>query len=122
MVGSGDTFVRALLKVLQPIRKFTKSYVDDMAVHSNAWEEHLSNVDSYLRVIRDSGFTLGLSKCEFAKPTVKFVGHIIGSGLRRVDPEKVVAAVRNLKEPETKKQLRQILGFFFVLAGVLAWI
>jgi hypothetical protein len=29
-----------------------------------------------------------------------------------VDSEKVDAAVRNLKEPETKKQLRQILGFF----------
>ena len=114
MVGSGDTFVRALRKVLRPIRTFTSSYVDDMAVHSNTWEKHLSDVDAYLRVIRDSGFTLGLSKCEFAKPSVKFVGHIIGSGLRRVDSEKVDAAVRNLKEPETKKQLRQILGFFSI--------
>ena len=47
MVGSGDTFVRALRKVLRPIRTFTSSYVDDMAVHSNTWEKHLSDVDAF---------------------------------------------------------------------------
>ncbi len=83
-----------------------------MAVHSDTWQLHLHHLDAYLRVIADSGFTLGLSKCEFAKPKIKFVGHIIGSGYRAVDPDKVHKAVYNLKEPENKKQLRQILGFF----------
>jgi len=39
------------------------------------------------------------------------VGHLVGSGHRRADPEKV-AAVHNMKVPETKNQMRQILGFF----------
>ena len=112
MVGSGSTFVRALRQVLNPIRKFTKNYVDDMAVHSDSWTRHLSEVDQYLSAIKQSGFTLNLPKCEFAKSSIKFVGHIIGSGKRSVDPDKVFGAVSNLKEPESKKQLRQILGFF----------
>ena len=41
----------------------------------------------------------------------KFVGHIIGSGKRRADPNKI-SSIHLLKEPETKKQLRQVLGFF----------
>ena len=64
-----------------------------------------------MATIKASGLTLGLTKSEFAKREVKFVGHLIGSGLRRVDPEKV-AAINELREPETKRQLRQIIGIF----------
>jgi len=37
-----------------------------------------------------------------SKPKIKYVGHIIGSGKRLPDPEKM-KAVMNLKVPETKK-------------------
>jgi len=36
---------------------------------------------------------------------------IIGSGKRRPDPDKV-AAVKDMKAPETKKQVRQVIGLF----------
>jgi hypothetical protein len=112
MVGSGDTFVRAVRQVLQPIRDISKSYVDDMAVHSDFWADHLHDIDRFLTAIKRSGFTLGLRKCDFARPYIKYIGHLIGSGKRGVDPEKVYDAMEKLKEPETKKQLRQIIGFF----------
>jgi hypothetical protein len=112
MKGSGDTFVRALRQILKPVGQFTKTYVDNSAVHSNSWNAHLSHLRQYLTVIRDSGFTLGLRKCEFAKSSIKFVGHIIDSGQRSIDPDKAYEAVANLKEPETKKQVGQILDFF----------
>jgi len=111
MRSSGTTFSTAIKEVLMPIREFTKSYVDDMAVHSNEWQSHLDHINRYLSTIQASGLTLGLKKCEFAKPEVKFIGHLIGSGHRRVDPEKV-NVINDLREPETKKQLRQIIGIF----------
>lgn len=111
MRSSGCTFVTALATILQPIRQFTHSYVDDMAIHSNSFEQQLCHIESYLSIMKESGLTLGLSKCSFAKSEIKFVGQIIGSGKRRADPEKV-ASIQDLKEAETKKQLRQILGFF----------
>jgi hypothetical protein len=55
--------------------------------------------------------SLGLKKSEFVKSKIKFLDHICGSGNRSVDPEKVLA-VKCLKEPETKRQLRQLIGFF----------
>jgi hypothetical protein len=117
--GSGDTFTQAVRTIINPIKEFTKSYVDDMAVHSNDWHDHLKHTESYLTAIRKSGFTLGLNKCEFAKGNLKYIGHLVGSGERGIDPEKVYGAVERLKEPETKKQLRQIIGFFSFLRDYL---
>jgi len=82
-----------------------------MVVHSFEFMKHLEDLHSFLTVIRNSGMTLKLRKCKFALPQVRFCGQIIGSGTRQPDPEKV-AAVRAIKVPETKKQVRQIMGFF----------
>jgi len=61
--------------------------------------------------MREAGLTLKLEKCDFARPQVTFVGHIIGSGSHEVDPSKV-ACVETMKPPTTKKEVRQLLGFF----------
>jgi len=61
--------------------------------------------------MRSEGLPLNLKKCRFAQHTIKFCGEIIGSGIRKPDPEKV-AAIKEMNEPETKRQLRGILGFF----------
>jgi len=68
--SSCTTFSTDIKEVLMPIglREFTKSYVDDMAVHSNEWQSHLYHINRYLSTIQASGLTLGLKKCEFAKP------------------------------------------------------
>jgi len=50
-------------------------------------------------------------KEHYASGEVRFVGHIIGSGQQRADPEKI-AAVREMQPPQAKKQVRQIMGFF----------
>ena len=110
--GSGCTFVRAIRKILYEVRDCVESYVDDMAVHTfGAWMGHLSDLRRFLEVIQTSGFTLNLSKCSFGQSEIKFVGHVIGSGKRRADPDKV-ESIKALRVPETKKQVRQILGLF----------
>jgi len=88
MRNSGTTFVRALHQVLEPVHYCTKAYIDDMAVHSDNWQQHLVDVRAYLCVMQRAGFTLGIKKCEFAKPQLKYIGHLIGSWERRVDPAK----------------------------------
>jgi len=111
MRNAGQTFVRAMQSILQPLKEFADSYVDDSAVHSNTWRFHLSHIEEFLKTMRNEGITLNLKKCRFAQHTVKFCGEIISPGIRRPDPEKV-AAIHEMSEPETKKQLRRILGFF----------
>jgi len=111
MKSSGSTFVRAIQQVLCPLKQFADSYVDDMTVFSDGWRLHLHHLTNYLQRICECGLTLNLKKCSFAQSEVQFCGHLIGSGKRRADPEKI-AAVRDMKVPETKTQVSQILGFF----------
>jgi len=110
--GSGYTFVRVLQQNLQPIKEFAESYVDDISVFSDLWQSHLAHIEKFLQVIKDSGFVLNLKKTSLAQSQVKFLGHIIGSGQRKANPDKV-RVVHEMKRPENKKQVRQVLGFFF---------
>lgn len=48
MRSSGCTFIRAIRRIIEPIRDFAESYVDDMAVHSLTWNEHLKHVDQHV--------------------------------------------------------------------------
>ncbi len=109
--NSGAAFIRVMQKIMQSIRSFVDSYVDDAAVFSDSWDEHIKHIDLFLQEVKANGLTLNLQKSSFAKPQVPFCGHIIGSGVRRIDPRKL-EVIRSLKIPETKKQVRQILGLF----------
>lgn len=94
-----DNICERVKEILRQLRRFTKSCVDDMAVYSDSWEHHLQHITEYLTIIRASGFTLGIKKCKFAKSEIKFIGHVIGLGYRRADPDKVAAIeqLNNLK-------------------------
>ena len=97
---ASNSFIRAIQQVLQPIQKFCDSYVGDLATFSGYWEAHLEHVRRFLSTMRDAGLTLKLEKCDFAKPQITFVGHIIGRGRHGVDPSKV-ACVESMKPPTT---------------------
>jgi len=109
--GSGCTFVRVLQHVLQPIKEFAESYVDGISVFSDLWRSHLAHIEKFLQVIKDSGFVLNLKKTSLAQSQVKFLCHIIGSGQHKADLDKV-KVVHEMKRPENKKQVRQVVGFF----------
>jgi hypothetical protein len=109
MRNSGSTFIRTVQEVLQPIREFTISFVDDMAVGAENMKQHFSRLRKFFQVISDAGLTLNIKKSEFAKAEVKFVGHLVGNGQKRPDPDRV-QSIRGLVRPTTRKQLKSVLG------------
>jgi len=106
---ASNSFVRAVQAVLQPIKAFSDSYIDDMAIMSGRFSQHLTHLQAYLQVIRESGFKLNLRKCRFAQKQIVYVGHLIGGGQHRPDPAKL-QAVAGMKPPTNRRQLRQVLG------------
>ena len=106
---AGNTFQRVMNNLLARHVDYAKAYIDDTAVHSNEWDDHLTHLRSVFQSFRETGMTLRLSKCKFAKPEIKFIGHIVGSGYRRVIQDKV-ECIRNIPEPSNKKTLRSFLG------------
>ena len=58
-----------------------------------------------------AGITLNIKKCTFAQDQVKFVGHLIGSGLVKPDPDKL-GCLLSIEAPTTKREVRRLIGFF----------
>ena len=111
MKNAGQTFLRVMQQILYRLRELADSFVDDCAVSSDVCSEHIVHLDSYLSTIQREGITLNFKKCQFAKPKVTFCGEIIESGTQQPDRKKV-SAIKEIVMPETKKQLRGVLGLF----------
>ena len=81
------------------IDDYVLKYLDDILVLKNTKHEH----ESYLRLVfqrlREHKLRAKLKKCEFGKPNVKYLGHIVSSGVVHVDQDRV-AVVANWEAPE----------------------
>ncbi|GFW33719.1 retrovirus-related Pol polyprotein from transposon 17.6 [Trichonephila clavipes] len=106
--NASATFQREMNKALSCYREFSRAYIDDIAIFSKNWEEHLLHLDTILTKLSELNFTVNLKKCAFGKAQIKYLGHIIGSGKHEPDPEKT-AVINNLPVPKTK-DLRSVLG------------
>ena len=106
---ASNSFQRIMDDLLRIHSEFAHAFIDDVAVHSSSWKQHLVHLEKVLKVFLNAGMTLKLSKCRFCQPEVKFLGHIVGSGTRKVVQSKV-EAIKAIPEPNTKKLLRSFLG------------
>jgi hypothetical protein len=83
-------------------------HMDDVLVCGSSQKEHDERLEEALSTIEKAGLTLN-KKCEFSKPTVKFLGQINDSSCCRVDPEKVKANVE-MERPDDIAGIRRFLG------------
>lgn len=85
-------------------------YVDDVLISSTSFDEHLARLDILFQKISMAGMTLKLSKCEFLRHKIKFLGHIVTPLGMSMDPSKL-QAIREFPQPRNKKELQSFIGF-----------
>ena len=95
--------------VLDDVRLYTCTYIDDTLVYSHTWTEHLQHVEETLARLDRAGFTVNPAKCVWGSKAVEFVGHMVGGGRVSV-PEARVGALMEFVRPKGKKGLRAFLG------------
>jgi len=78
--GSGNNFVRAMNVILSSLRKFTGSFVDDVAVISHQGKEHLDHLDRFLAVVKKYGLTLSLKRVDLLRVKSNFVANLLDQG------------------------------------------
>jgi hypothetical protein len=57
--------------------RFLKVFVDDLTIHNLSWEKHLEHFCYVILRLMEVNFKLNLGKCEFAKTSLAFLGHVV---------------------------------------------
>ena len=108
--NSPSTYQRLMSHVLSGYTGvFCHVFIDDIIVYSRDMSEHLDHLNKVIARVREAGLRLKPKKCKFACASVKYLGHIINNGTIQPDPENI-RVVRDLKPPETAKEVRSFLG------------
>ena len=85
-------------------------YMDDLAIGAHSTDDLDHKVRLILQRFHHLGLSLKLSKCEFNKTEVEFLGMIVGRGCIHMDPAKL-SAIAAWPPPKTVKAVRALLGF-----------
>ena len=84
-------------------------YVDDILILSKDFQTHLDHLSQVLERLRKANLTLKPEKCQFAKKSLTYLGHVITKDGVKVDPEKT-KAVDTFPRPKNVKDVRSYLG------------
>ena len=99
LCNTPSTFQRLKNDVMgEYIDDFVLVYLDDILVFSTTKYEHEHHLRLVFQKLREHKLQAKLKKCEFGKPRVKYLGHVVGSGEVYMDQDKV-AAVANWEAP-----------------------
>jgi hypothetical protein len=108
MKNSPATFQRIMNQVVSGLEG-CETYIDDIVIYSETWEEHLEIMRKFFERLRKAGLTINLAKCEFGQATVTFLGHVVGQGqVKTIDAK--IEAICNFPKPVTRKELMRFLG------------
>ncbi|BFZ23001.1 hypothetical protein BsWGS_26040 [Bradybaena similaris] len=102
------TFVRLMRKIFKNVPSVVH-YFDDILVHTTTFREHLIALERVLQILQDNHLTAKPSKAELGKTSLVFLGHTIEEGCIGPDMNNITKILQ-LKPPQTKKQVRQIIG------------
>ena len=69
--------------------KFVLVFLDDILIYSKNEEEHEEHFRLTLQVLREHQLYAKLSKCDFYRDKIQYLGHIILDEGISVDPEKL---------------------------------
>ena len=89
--------------------KFVLVYLDDILIFSRSQEEHREHLQLVMDLLRKHKLYAKLSKCEFEKPELQFLGFVISGDSVKMDPKKT-AVVKDWPVPGDVGQLRSFLG------------
>ena len=84
-------------------------YIDDILIYSQNDQEHQHHLCQVLQLLRQHQLYGKITKCEFFKESVEYLGHVISSKGITTDPKKI-ESIRKWPQPTNLKELQSFLG------------
>jgi hypothetical protein len=110
LVTSLTAVVGCLELALGPeVEEYVSVFLGYILIISRSYEEHLQHLDNVFKKLKKANLVLSKDKCEFFRPEVKFLGHIISSEGIRTDPDKIESIVK-FPIPRKTKDVRAFLA------------
>jgi hypothetical protein len=82
--------MRVMNDVFRPyMNDFFIFILDDILIFSLIWEDHIKNFKIVFKLLKNNNFYIKLSKCEFGKKYLVYLGYIVGMGQLNIYPTKV---------------------------------
>ncbi|KFO96902.1 hypothetical protein N300_07666, partial [Calypte anna] len=110
---SPNLFGQALEKLLQdfemPENVRLLQYVDDLLIAGETEKETREVTIRLLNFLGKKGLKVSKSKLQFVEQEVKYLGHWLSKGQKKLDPDRL-SGILALRPPETKREIRQLLG------------
>ena len=95
--------------VLTGLSKFAFMYLDDILVYSETHDDHLQHLNTVFERFQKAGLKIKLSKCQFFKTHLHYLGHRISAKGLEPLAEKL-KAIRNLAPTKNIDEAHHILG------------
>jgi hypothetical protein len=94
LTNAPATFMQLMNDVFRTfIDEFVIVYLDDVLIFNRTREEHVHHVRKILSVLHREKLFVKLSKCEFGKTCLVYLGYIVGGGELKIDPSMVEVIV-----------------------------
>jgi hypothetical protein len=84
-------------------------YIDDILIWGKTQAEHDATLLKVLQTAKEHNTKFNLTKCEFGKNKISFMGHILSKEGVSIDPKRITA-ITNFTEPKEKKDVQRLLG------------
>ena len=116
LMNASSQFQRMMDDRLSSVADTTTPFIDDILIGTTATEEEdiFEKNDRDLRktldVMENDQFVTNPKRCHFYVREVEFCGFILGQGIRRPAPGKLMA-IEKWEPPKTVCKLRAFLGF-----------
>ena len=113
--NAGSTYQRMMTKMFEAqLGKNVEVYIDDMVVKSKLVSEHVMDLISIFKILREHKLRLNASKCSFGVGSRKFLGYMVTHKGIEINPDQI-KAINDLQPPRNPKEVQKLTGMMAAL-------
>lgn len=107
--GAPQTFNSYVRDAFAELEPNVLTYLDDLLVQAQSKKQALSLLRKVLEIAREKNLKFKLSKCQFLKANVNYLGYRLGGGTISKAPH-LVNAMAQFPEPRSLKEAQRFMG------------